>query len=147
MTMFSPPHGLHTHIREAALRRGRGGTLVSHSKHDLVSYRNVQVSLDHDHSDEILKQSTMWPLEFVKICEHWDDCPFYSRMFAGRILAAAAFPSRAGRKDSRQAHCIPYGSVHPTGSSLLSFWNPTEKSHLTKEKSPSRWRKWGADLG
>lgn len=45
-------------------------TLVSHSNHDLVSYRNVQASFDHDHSDEILEQSTMWPLEFGEICEH-----------------------------------------------------------------------------
>lgn len=67
---------------------------------------------------------------------------------AGSFLAATASLSRAGREDSRQARCVPYGSVHPTGSSLLFFFgDPTKKNHLTKEENPSRWRKWGADTG
>lgn len=60
--------------------------------------------------------------------------PFLSGVFEGRILAVTA-------SSSRQAHYVPYGSVHPTGSSLLFFWDPTKKSHLTKEESSSRERK------
>lgn len=46
-------------VEEEGVRPFPDRTLVSQSNHDLVSYRNVQASLNHDQSDEIMKQSTM----------------------------------------------------------------------------------------
>lgn len=73
--------------------------------------------------------------------------PFELGVFEGRNLATIAYSSRAGREESRQAYCVPYGSVHPIGSSLLFWGDPAKKSYLTKEESPSRCRKWGLMLG